>query len=94
MCTCVCVIDLLSGEAGSGWVLDQPADSEVNDLTSLLSDREDFLSAGCLPGASKACVYGCVCMLEADVYDGSSLQLLTPCLPHRAPGPQYCFCSR
>lgn len=23
-----------------------------------------------------------VCKLGADVYDGSSLQLLTPCLPH------------
>lgn len=51
-CARVCVIDLLSGGAGGGWVSDQPADSEVRDLTSLLFDREDFLSAGCLPGAS------------------------------------------
>lgn len=52
ICARVCMMDPVSGGARGGWVLDQSADSEVRDLTSLLSDREDFLSAGCLPGAS------------------------------------------
>lgn len=52
MRACVRVINHLSGGAGGGWVLDQPAEYEVRDLTSLLLDGKDFLSAGCLPGAS------------------------------------------
>lgn len=46
-------------EGGGGWVEGESADSGVRSLTStvlLVFDREDFLSAGCLPGA--LCVQG------------------------------------